>query len=390
MLKIFLLKILIAILLLIPDLNGQKLTQADSIAIKTKEVKSIHKDVLVNPLQPVETTSPRTTLQNFLENVYRAHRILMLAYDENQQTPGISTPDSIELKAKEAEEFFQRAVRCLNLSDFPEAIRENVGNRQTLKLKEILDRIDLPPLDKVPNEAELEIEGEEGTVKKLNRWRIPNTDIVIAKVEEGPRKNEYLFTPETIKRLDEFYSKVQELPYKSYKFSTPGFYNFFITTPGKFLPPKWAQWLPEWSNAFFLEQTIWKWLFFIIYIIISVIIFITLYRLFNPWDLTLKPLKRDLRRIFYLFLLIMLLVGLALFDSESINMTGVAKIIITIPGVALFWFLLAVLLLMIFKVLAEIIISSPKINPVDIQASYIRAVFTVIGFLLALVIFIFG
>ena len=260
--KIFVFKILSTILLLNLFTFGQQSKPQDSIKIKSKEVESIFKDVLKNPLRPVETTSPRTTLQSFLENIYRAHRILMLAQAENEQSKGISTPDSIKLKAKEAEEFFHRAVRCLNLSDIPEAIIENVGNRQTLKLKEILDRINLPPLDKIPNEAELEIEGEEGTVKKLNRWRIPYTDIVIAKVEEGPRKNEYLFTSETIKRLDEFFNKIKDLPYKTSSYSTPGFYNSFITTPGKFLPPKWASWLPEWSKAFFLEQTIWKWLFF--------------------------------------------------------------------------------------------------------------------------------
>jgi MscS family membrane protein len=71
-------------------------------------------------------------------------------------------------------------------------------------------------------------------------------------------------------------------------------------------------------------------------------------------------------------------------------MSGIAKIILTIPGATLFWLLLAIFLLMIFKLFAEIIIASPKINPVDIQASYIRAVFTVIGFLLATIIFIYG
>jgi hypothetical protein len=49
------------------------------------------------------------------------------------------TPDSIELKAKEAEEFLERGVRCLNLVDIPEALRGNFGKRQALKLKEILD-----------------------------------------------------------------------------------------------------------------------------------------------------------------------------------------------------------------------------------------------------------
>ncbi|MCW8803363.1 MAG: mechanosensitive ion channel family protein, partial [Ignavibacteriaceae bacterium] len=388
--KIFLLTILCMISLQGSSLFGQKSNSPDSLAEKTREVKSIYKEVAKYPLQPVETTSPRSTLQNFLENIYRAHKILMLADAENRQTKGIFTPDSIELKAREAEEFFQRGARCLNLIDIPEALIENIGNRRALKLKEILDKIELPPFNKVPDVDELEIEKEDGTVAKLLRWRIPKTDIVIARVEDGPRKNEYLFTPETIKRLDEFYYKVEELPYITGKYATPGFYNFFISRPGKLLPPKWAEWLPEWSYNSFLEQTIWKWLFFIIYIIISILVFIRFYKWFNPWDLTIGPIKRNLRRIISIFLLLIIILGLYLLDTEHINMSGIAKIILTIPGATLFWLLLAIFLLMIFKLFAEIIIASPKINPVDIQASYIRAVFTVIGFLLATIIFIYG
>jgi len=388
--KIFLLNIVIEILLLSSNLLGHKLTSSDSLEIKSKEVESIIQDISKNPLQPVETSSPRATLQSFIENIYRAYKILMLAQAENQSLSGISTPDSIEYKAQEAEDFLERGVRCLNLSDIPEAIRKNFGKRQALKLKEIFDRIKLPSLKEIPDVEDLEYEKEDGTVAKLQRWKIPNTDITIARVEEGPRKNEYLFTPETIKRLDDFYSKVSDLHYKSDKLITPGFYKFFISTPGKLLPPKWAIWLPEWSNAFILEQPIWKWIFFLVYIIISGFIFIKLYKWLNPWDSTLSPLSKNFRRISVSLLFITFLLGLYFLEREYINMTGVAKIIVTIPGVALFWLLLATLILMIFKTLAEIIISSPKINPVDIQASYIRAIFTVIGFLLSIIIFIFG
>ena len=388
--KIFFYKILSTLFLLSLFTFGQQSKPQDSVKIQIKEVESIFKDVLNNPLQPVETRSPRATLESFIKNMYRAYQVVMLAYRENQSSGGLTTPDSIENMAEEAEIMLDRAVRCIDLSEIPESMRENYGRRQAMKLKEILDRIEIPSFDKVPSVDELETEIEGDNKIKILSWRIPHTDIIIAKVEDGPRKNEYLFNTVTVKRLSEFFAKVQKMDYKKGGFVTPGFYDFFISTPGRFFPPKWANWLPEWSKAFFLEQTIWKWLFFLTYMLISVILFITLYRLFNPWDPTLKPLKRDLRRVSYVFLIILLLVGLELFDRESINMTGVAKIIITIPGVVLFWLLLAVLILMIFKILAEIIISSPKINPVDIQASYIRAVFTVIGFLLAIIIFIFG
>jgi hypothetical protein len=81
-----LLKILFVFFFLEANLFAQISNSPDSLAEKTSEVKSIQKEVAKYPLQPVETSSPRTTLQNFLENVYRAHRILILANAENQQT----------------------------------------------------------------------------------------------------------------------------------------------------------------------------------------------------------------------------------------------------------------------------------------------------------------
>jgi MscS family membrane protein len=388
--KIFVFNVLSILLLLSIFTFGQQSKLQDSIKIKSKEVQSIFKDMEKNPLQPVETSSPRATMQSFIENIYRAYKILMLAQSENQQSAGIFTPDSIAIKAQEAEEFLERGARCLNLIEIPEAIIENFGNRQALKLKEILDRIKLPSINEVPDVEDLEYEKEDGTFAKLQRWKIPNTDITIARVEDGPRKNEYLFTPETIRRLDDFYSKVSDLPYKSDKFITAGFYSFFISTPGKLLPPKWANWLPEWSNAFILEQPIWKWMFFLFYIILTAIIFIRFYRWFNPYDPALTPFKKNLRRLLLNFLIIIILLGLYLLDLEHINMTGIAKIITSIPGVVIFWLSLSTLILFIFKLIAEAIISSPEINPLDIQASYIRAIFTVIGFSLTTIIFIYG
>ncbi|MBK8752231.1 MAG: hypothetical protein IPL99_11565 [Candidatus Competibacteraceae bacterium] len=38
---------------------------------------------------------------------------------------------------------------------------------------------------------------------------MPNSEIQIRRVETGPRAGEYLFTPETLSRLPEFYAKVK-------------------------------------------------------------------------------------------------------------------------------------------------------------------------------------
>ena len=50
--------------------------------------------------------------------------------------------------------------------------------------------------------------------RRSKRWRLPNTEIDIVLIENGPRAGEYLVSAETIDRLPEFYERVKDLPYK--------------------------------------------------------------------------------------------------------------------------------------------------------------------------------
>ena len=118
--------------------------------------------------------------------------------------------------AKQAEEFFQSGVECLNLSRVPKDLKKNTGYEGAIMLKEVFDRINLPPFSEIPVPEDKAIDTEQNPAKKADmiRWRIPNTYIIVDRVEEGPREGEFLFTPETVVRLEEFYIKVKDFPYK--------------------------------------------------------------------------------------------------------------------------------------------------------------------------------
>jgi MscS family membrane protein len=45
------------------------------------------------------------------------------------------------------------------------------------------------------------------------RWRIPGTEIAIARVEQGPRAGEFLLSADTVQRAKELYELAQGLPY---------------------------------------------------------------------------------------------------------------------------------------------------------------------------------
>jgi MscS family membrane protein len=74
-------------------------------------------------------------------------------------------------------------------------------------LKEVLDRTEVPPDNEIADDTEV----SDGSV---TRWTIPDTRITIARIEDGPRAGEFLFSSDTVQRLHRLYRHVKHLPYK--------------------------------------------------------------------------------------------------------------------------------------------------------------------------------
>ena len=153
----------------------------------------------------------------------------------------------------------ESAQRSLDLSELPPAIVHESSRRLAIQLKEVLDRIALPPVESIPDAQAM-------AKAEFKRWTIPGTEIQIAQVKTGPRAGEYLFTPETLSRLPEFYAKVRDLPYKPG--ATVGWYDFSTYSPvgvamalHRILPPRWLLDMPQHrTRTLFLDQPAWRWL----------------------------------------------------------------------------------------------------------------------------------
>ncbi len=168
-------------------------------------------------------------------------------------------------KGYQANLALDRAIDALNLVDIPPINRQDIGTESALMLKEILDRLKLPKPNMIPSR-------EDVLSKSLTRWEVPGSEIAIQLVEEGFNVNEFLFTPETVNRIIKFYELIEKYPYyelNSWK-TSPGFYRFYITTPGHLLPPKWNRWLPRGKNTIlFYGQTLWQWFSLVIMTLIA-------------------------------------------------------------------------------------------------------------------------
>ncbi|MFV2065608.1 MAG: hypothetical protein ACC645_01410, partial [Pirellulales bacterium] len=151
----------------------------------------------------------------------------------------------------------RRALDCLDASLLPEYAREERAGEVAICLKEILDRIEIPPYDSVPGKEAVEAVGGGETLK---RWRIPGTRITIGRVEEGPQRHEYLFTPGTVARVVEYYEEMRYLPYRTTGPEvSESLYRWYFSSPGNPFVGQLVDRLPVWTSERKFGVTIWKW-----------------------------------------------------------------------------------------------------------------------------------
>ncbi len=325
------------------------------------------------PLDPPDTASPRGTLFNLTDNIAKAHRVLDAAAREYKSTPGLFKSEAVREQEVRAEGLLRRAAESLDLSQVSPVIRRHVSLEPALQLKEVLDRIQLPPVETIPDAHAVEAQG-------FTRWRIPHTGIDIVQVAEGTRAGEFLFDPRTVARAAAMYQTVEHLPYVTH--GTERFYEDYVSSPGSLLAPKWLGWvksLPTWTRTFYYGKTLWQWgaLALTLLIVFSVPLGLSRWlRRFGDPD---SDVVRILRRLLVPSVILLGLWFGHYFLVEQINFTGHALIVVLkglLVPMTLFGAYVAYLLA---TLVAEGIISSPRIDNASLDADLMRLAARILG-----------
>jgi MscS family membrane protein len=356
----------------------------------------------------VDTSNPRSTLEGFLDSVSRAYALVNEADAAlAAEPPSMTIEEAREIEAK-AGNLLSRAAHTFDLSDVPEALRRDVGIETALQLKEIFDRMILPPIDSVPN-AEMVVaqkkaakevsSGEVGTA----RWRYPNTEIEIVEMAEGERKGQFLFSAATVRHISEYYEKIKDLPYRNVPRSlhwiapdkTEGFYEDYISTPGYLvsrihLLGSLVDGLPATLKRFYGEQTAWQWIGLAISVLAlalaAYLIYAVLKRIAKRFG---SPLDGWLMILAPIAIAIMAEALVDFFDND-LNITGGLLAIITTAGRVLALAMAAWAVYLTLKAIAETIVALPQFPDESIDASLLRIGVRVLGFLIGAWILIDG
>ena len=190
------------------------------------------------PLAPLDMSSPRATLRSFTATI---DRVAANFKDLNRR--GVRGENA---------RLIQLGLGCLDLSAIPSSLVETEGCEAAVCLKEVLDRIPLPPLDTLPDAAAVKTAG-------IDRYRLPNTEISLVRLTTGPRAGDFVFSADSVARAEEFFERVRHVPYRP-DAGSPGLFDSYVQLGGSMIPEALIRRLPAWAHAMVGGETVWQWM----------------------------------------------------------------------------------------------------------------------------------
>lgn len=340
-----------------------------------------------NPLEPIDTSSPRATLQGYLQFMNEACSMaaaLVQSYLSSSRL--FLSPEDID-SIREGIHRQRAAQRVLDTSALPPALVEESSRRIALQLKEILDRIDLPSPDAIPDAKTM-------ASTEFKRWAIPGSEIRIERIESGPRSGEYLFGADTVKRIPEFYQRIKYRPYKQH--AQPGLYDFIAYSPTgpamalqRVIPPRWILSVPAWGMLTLLDQPVWRWIAMALVLGLALLIVLACHRLgqrwseraaeSGPWSKLLTPLS-----------LVIVSPLTARILAEVLRISGAVYEAATLTLWGLFFISLTWLVWVSGGAVAESIIGTERIRASSIDSQLIRLMLRLLTIVAAIAILVIG
>lgn len=310
----------------------------------------------LHPLEPVDLSSPRATLNNFLK---MGDAVYQMINDEYWENPGRAYSERLIALAA-------RQEAALDLSGISPAERFDRGRDGNIYLYEVLSRIELPPAADIPDATAYKKD-------KYEHWTIPHTDIMLVRIKDGPSLGQFLFSSSTVIRAKEFYEKIRTLPYRrDIPLKNYAEKRHYLSGNSWMISSYTIESFPHWLKYDVYQQALWKWFALVIIIIIT----FTMILIINKQTKKAIPKRSTAANVHHLVLPILLLLIPLVLETANIQLTltgWVSGGVISL-SVAILYFLVAWILWTGSMVVAELIIMSPKIDENSLNAHLIRLV----------------
>jgi len=362
-------------------------------------------------LKPVDTSSPRATLEDFLATVNRAYKLAEGSKDALRAVPPEMTRDEAREAERAAIKLLERASDTFDLHEIPPALRHDLSIQAVQQLKEVFDRTLLPPLDAIPDARTVEAARREGARADRSsarpfRWRFPNSQIEIVEIQEGEQEGQFLFSAQTIKRISDIYRRVKDLPYRRAQFGgteleyrspelSPNLYENYLSGSGHLIPRahflgRIAEALPAPFKTVYGGQLLWQWIAFAFCVLLTVVAAYAVQRFIRRSATRIKAPQHDWLRVLAPIAFLLLVVMMGRFIDENLNFTGAWETGIT-TAVRIIGVVLAAWVAFVFcEAVSETIVAMPRMRGKISEAALLRVAARVIGFLIGVWILVAG
>jgi len=278
----------------------------------------------------------------------------------------------------------------MDISELAPLVRDSAAAEAAICLREVFDRIPLPPDDEIPDSEAIKQAASED--RALTRWTVPDTEITIEKIQDGPLQGRFLFTKRTVDEAVDYYERVKDLPYKDPDQADVGFHSWYLSNAGPMIPDGWIQSLPAWTRTRIGGQVVWKWIGLAATSAVTILAMVLSYFLGRRLARTSRRTSLLNYLFTWLFPVVAMLVPLAaqFFIADQLKVIGTP---LAIANTALYMMFLLALFAVVMGVgnrIAEILIASPKIHPKGIDAQLIRLLSKVISLVAATAIVLEG
>lgn len=326
----------------------------------------------MHPLKPADQSSPRATLRSFL-----ASSDAVAAFLAQEYLPSPSRARFHRLISLGA-----IPPHSLDLSEVPPAARQKTGRAAAVALYEILSRVPLPPFDAIPDAGQFD------KPAGAKQWVIPNTEITLVRVASGPRSGQFLFSPETVARADEFYARVRELPYTR-RVPLENLHDIFEIGGGWMVPYAWVQAMPASLRTPLAGQSGWKWIGLALILVVYGLFLWVAYRLSQSGS-AMHPFVRALAQLAMPASVLAATPAVIYFALVQLNVIGSVGAAFELAATAIIFLAGAWVSWRFAPVVAEAIIASPNIAPESIDAHLIRVSVRLLGIIGGLTLLALG
>ena len=339
-----------------------------------------------NPLSTADTSSPRETLRGFVETLNQGHAQVKEIIKSYLGSSRLYLSAGERTEVDHVHERIELARRTLNLSELPAALSGSLSTYRVLQLKEVLDRIELPAIEKIPDAAAMES-------AQFKRWSVPGTEITIALVKQGPRAGEYLFSPQTVERLPEFYRRIKHLPYQPG--ATAGWYESYRYGGAglrRVIPYKWMMALPDWAKVLILDQPVWRWFGTVIVLLFAAGLFRLIRRAAAAWakrgsGSELRSRWSQVAWVVAMLILIPLVIHVLV---ENLRLSGHVLEVASLSLWGIFTLMLTWAVWLASTVLAESVVASQQLLAGSIDSQLIRLGMRLVATILSVTILVIG